>query len=543
MGTVRHVLLFAVGVTLAISGASSIALPQDAPRLAADQLPQIRNFALVGWNALINLPGSRGSGSGLPRGMNAAMAVAKTCAYVGSRNGLQDVLILDVANPRNPVVTGSVAGVHLSSSRELRAIEDLDLLVIENFRLDAGVPTDENPTNTSGAVSHLRIYNIANCQKPALRTDFNFRTSVPHEFFLWRDPKNPRRVLAYVSFITGDLPDLRVIDLSDAERGVRPKQVASFTLNPAVAEIERVNLNDPRQRFADDQFPFRAIDLSDRVDARFLFLRRFGPQPLVSQTNRFHSMTVNPEGTRIFVANLHAGFFILDSSNLADEAKARSCVPDTVTADVGTNRNPNLCLRKLNPDPNARVDWHPPYPGFTAAAVQIPGRPYVLVGDVRNGTTTCPWSWYRIVDITSEADPALVPNSDMLLSENKLESCRSGAAGDPKHLRDFSAFDVTAFRNLGFFTWHSGGLRVWDYANPSAPREVGIFVPKPVEKVQFPFRDSPDVWVWGQPILKDGLIYFIDIRNGLFTVEYRGPRRAELPRRGIYTSDMTIVQR
>src|SRR5207249_833103 len=80
---------------------------------------------------------------------------------------------------------------------------------------------------------------------------------------------------------------------------------------------------------------------------------------------------------------------------------------NTVTKDATSNRDPALCLRKLNPDPAARIDWHPPFNSVTHTAVAIPGKPYVLVGDERNGTTTCPWSWYRVIDISSEVNPKI----------------------------------------------------------------------------------------------------------------------------------------
>ena len=121
-----------------------------APRRDADKLPQVSNFALVGHASLVNPPGSRLSGEGVPRGMNAPLAIAKTCAYVGSRNGLQDPLIVDITNPRLLVVAGFIPGIPLSSSREMRAFGDLNLLVIGNFRLRKGEPTWENPTGADG---------------------------------------------------------------------------------------------------------------------------------------------------------------------------------------------------------------------------------------------------------------------------------------------------------------------------------------------------------------------------------------------------------
>ena len=39
--------------------------------------------------------------------------------------------------------------------------------------------------------------------------------AVPHEFFLWRDPAQPRRLLLYAAMWDYQQPDLHVVDLTD----------------------------------------------------------------------------------------------------------------------------------------------------------------------------------------------------------------------------------------------------------------------------------------------------------------------------------------
>ena len=34
--------------------------------------------------------------------------------------------------------------------------------------------------------------------------------------------------------------------------------------------------------------------------------------------------------------------------------------------------------------------------------------------------------------------------------------------------------------------------------------------------------------MWSFPIIKDGLIYVVDIRNGLYVLRYLGPHRSEV---------------
>jgi hypothetical protein len=63
--------------------------------------------------------------------------------------------------------------------------------------------------------------------------------------------------------------------------------------------------------------------------------------------------------------------------------------------------------------------------------------------------------------------------------------------------------------------WFGGGLRIVDIADPSAPREVGFFIPEPVGGRAAP--QSNDV------MLDDrGLVYIVDRLNGFDVLEFKG---------------------
>ena len=65
----------------------------------------------------------------------------------------------------------------------------------------------------------LQVYDISkDCTKPKLLSTYDFNARAPHEFFLWKDPKHPGRVLAYVTHAIY-APDLSVIARSRAEAG------------------------------------------------------------------------------------------------------------------------------------------------------------------------------------------------------------------------------------------------------------------------------------------------------------------------------------
>jgi hypothetical protein len=480
------------------------------------RLPQIENFQLIGYNPLPNPGGT------IARGDNGPIAISGHCLYAGSRIGRRpgtgpafgtpalppEVLIVDISNPRNPSVVGSVQTLLNATSRELRTIPDANTLIIMNFR-------EVGPD--SGTVNNYQLYDITDCRHPVLKQTISLGEDRPHEFFLWRDPREPARFLLYSSIHLGDVrePSLRVFEIMAPPTGpVSSTPVATFTLSPAVPHTEPV---DPSE-YRDDHFVFDA-----------------GGKPPI-QRNNVHSMSVSPDGKRVYVANIHGGYYILDSTRLALK---QPCTRDTVTVDATSNTDPNLCLRKLNPDPNARVDFTPPY-GWTEHSIYpVPGRPYVLVSGERNGTDTCPWSWGTILDISNERRPQIV--SRYMVPENLEANCFVGGPGDPALQREFSAHQQLVFPNLFFISWYSAGLRAWDISNPVLPLEVGVFVPKPAAQVVERYRNSPDVWMWSHPMLYDGYIYVADVNNGLYVLRYKGPRRDELPKQGLFLSNTNFL--
>lgn len=476
-----------------------------------ESLPQIEHFRVVGHNKLPN------PGDTIARGRNGPIGIAGNCLYVGNRIGRRtgtgpafgtpalppEVLIVDISNPRRPEVVSAFTTPAGATSRELRTIPDLHTLIIMNFR-------DTAPS--SSAVNNFQIYNITDCRRPVLVSTIGLGTDTPHEFFLWRDPNNSSRFLIYAS-VNNREPSLRVFEVMNPPFGsVSNVPVATFTLSPAVQEVEPVT--DPAA-FRNDHFVFAA-------------------KP-TNQANRLHSMSVSKDGKRVYMANSQAGYFILDSSRLAERLP---CTPNTVTVDATSNLDPSLCLRKINPNPTARIDRTPPFGGIHHSIYPVPGRPYAITGGERNGTTTCPWTPGQILDTTDEQNPQVI--AQYMVPENLAANCFVGGPGDPKLLREFSTHQPLIFPNLFMLSWYSAGLRAWDISIPELPMEVGVFVPEPEKQVVERFRDSPDVWVWPFPILRDGLIYIADENSGLYILNYRGARADELPDQGSFQSNQNF---
>lgn len=176
-----------------------------------DNLPQVHRLDVVGHTDL----GARG--------MYAALAVAGDTAYVGSRNDKKGVLIVDLADPARPTVVGELGppdeGLPSMSSRELRAVPDLDLLIVLNMVCGE---QQHGCAPTGGEVENFKLYDIADRRAPRLVAtlpvtgDFR-RPRSPHEFYLWRDGA---RVLLFVSAPPGP-PAFEVIDLTDPRAPVR----------------------------------------------------------------------------------------------------------------------------------------------------------------------------------------------------------------------------------------------------------------------------------------------------------------------------------
>ncbi len=150
-------------------------------------------------SASLTLVGQSSLGS---RGMNAALTLAASCAYIGSRRDAAPV-VLDISTPASPQVVGQLTSHSGSTPRELRAIPANHELVVLNYAINGGP-------------NGLDIYQwAADCRTPKLAGHYDFGRSVPHEFYLWQDPQRPARFLAFVTMFASAGNALNVIDVSN----------------------------------------------------------------------------------------------------------------------------------------------------------------------------------------------------------------------------------------------------------------------------------------------------------------------------------------
>lgn len=541
--------------------------PAERPRLQDIPKGGIgHNFRLIAHNPLIDPE------FGTARGGNGnSIGIAGNCAYISSRRNNQPILILDISDPTKPTIVGKIDAppnppLPLPKGfpgflflTDLTAVESLGLLVIQVFDL---VGSQLNPET-----NYFQLYDIKDCFNPKLVSVIKV-PSVPHEHFIWQSGGSPNRVLLFYSHLavshikaTFDpshpyfgkkgFPkppadgELRVLDLTNFRSfppvidcraeltGIAPcsKELARFSLSHFGVPLMEPKVADLPKNLPDDSvFAFNAGQGS---------------------ANTLHAVATSADGTRVFMAASNAGFYMLDSTPLA---KGEPCDRE---ADINGQVNPRACLKKLHPDPRARLDDQPPFTqSVVHSAFGVPGRPYAWVSDEtanpphRKG---CPGGWVRIVyigDKTTYGKEKIRLRGDLFprvvgtfsIPENIFHRCDEFNA---KHgLTEWSPHKATVFTNLAFVVWQSGGIRAVDISNPFAPREVGYFFPKPVDEAvraavggKVEHVKKPELNVRSFPMLKDGFIYVLDGFSGVYVLKYEGPYHEELPAKGLCTHD------
>ena len=421
--------------------------------------------------------------------MNAAIAVHDDYAYIGSRtDGGHEgqphggVMVVDVSKPSKPRLLGRPFDANPGeSSRELRVWRSQDVLIVLNTNCGVG-PTLHHCTQPS--ISNIRFYDIArrNAARPRLLSQFDVDT---HEFFLWEDPADPERALIFAGnagstcAVRGGAPScpFSVWDISGVREGETPVTMYSglypYTRYPAP------------------------------------------PEPVERPTGGLHSLTVSNDGSRAYYALLTGGFAVVDVSGFA--AGATGAQPRPIT------------------DNAARPTW--PGPG-AHSAVKLWGRDWAWVSDEVYGSATapghgCPWGWARMIDISDPQAPTV--EADYRLPENDPSTCDEW--NPPR--TSYSAHNPTLTPRIAFSTWHSGGFQAVSVRNPRQPYRLAQFTPRPLDEVMLEdprLSSDPDtgreekVVMWSYAVIQDGLIYVVDLRNGLYVLKYRGAFDKEVRR-------------
>jgi hypothetical protein len=516
--------LLALALPVAVLGDVTVAPGGGTPGTSS-------NFELVGHNALFD------------RGMNAALTIFDHYVYVGNRsdgsnscgdlNGSGPVApvltptnpdgtcthvhpgiqIVDIQDPSDPTVVGEIpAGVAVPNaagepvgvtSRELRVWPQKKLLIEMAFRCSRLLHACPRGNDTTFPFS-LKFFSLHDPVHPQLISTFvptASRVTVngqplkikPHEMYLWVDPNNPDRALLWMSFPTGsvnpDVPNLEILDISNVASGGAPVDIAEGNWNQL--------------------FPGAANPANYDFDLAL------------------HSMAPTADGKTTYLAYLRGGMLVLDTS---------SVVADTDDHFISLN---DKLLTPIANRPTWGTGSH--CPGHTAAgcseshsAVPIPGSHFELNVDEVYGSFTdpsfgWPWAWVRLIDVGDPAHPTIVGEYKIFQQTEPFKAQEDAAT---EQFTSYGSHNPTATRDVDFNAWHSGGLQAIDISEPATPSQAGWFSPTPLSSVALEdpaLSRGPDkVVMWSYPIIRDGLIYVIDIRNGLYILRYTGPHQGEI---------------
>lgn len=551
--------------------------------LIEERLHLFRNMQHIHWVVTVpsvkDVTTGKWSGGDMDgEGDGRGLGIAGNCIFVGHQNGagVKHAINIFKIQPdplrQAPVQVGEIPAMFLGNQgfddRELRSIVYKKAQGQDRYLL-----VRNGGTNTVG---RLETYTIdMNTCLPTAKSDQIDFGGQSHEFFLWQDPKNQKRLLVYMTNWTSGLPDpdrpgmktsdLTVLAVTDEVTGEplqKPVTLAGFSLEevggPPVNEKP-----DATGLFSDGRF----LDFSDNKN----LLGRAGNFQNNEQ-NRLHSLSVLDDGERAYVAGTTAGFYVLDTEALSAKTNAdfvagrAGCnVRSTIVSDNGVidaTKLPALandCIHMvINNDPGlkaflasnasaqakaqrylvlltrSRFDVYPPInatPTGTHSAIFVPNRPamvkgntkarpaYVWLSDENGG---CPLNYARMMSVESEIVPIMI--GAFAIPDNQLEECLTQSITEPNGQRRQQVaqqnHNPTIFKNLVFNTWYGHGLRVIDISAPTNPREVGYALP------------SPQGIARTYPVFKDGLIYWVDNNTGLHVAKYTGPRADELPGEG-----------
>ncbi|MFM2126182.1 MAG: hypothetical protein RL328_2633 [Acidobacteriota bacterium] len=553
--------------------------------LLEETLHLFRNMRHIHW--VLTVPSVRDvsgkwSGGDLDGGGDGrGLGIAGNCIFVGHQNGAGFKHAINIfkiqPDPEHdaPVQVGEIPAMFLGNEgfddRELRS------LVYKNAAgEDRYILVRNAGTNTIGRMETYTI-DPQTCLPTHKSDEIDFGGQ-SHEFFLWQDPKNQKRVLVYMTNWTSGLPDpdrpgmktsdLTILAVTDEVTG-EPLQKAVTLAGFDLQEVGGPPVNekaDATGLFSDGRF----LDYSDNKN----LLGRAGNFQNNEQ-NRLHSLSVLDDGERAYVAGTTAGFYILNTEFIAQHTNAelaagragcngRSTIvsPNGVIDPAKLTAVANDCIHMvINDDPGlkaflagpasaqakaerylvlltrSRFDVYPPInatPTGTHSAIFVPNRPakvkgntkgrpaYVWLSDENGG---CPLNYARIMSVESEIVPIMI--GAFAIPDNTLEECLTQAILEPNGQRRQQVaqqnHNPTVFKNLVFNTWYGHGLRVIDISLPMNPREVGYALP------------APQGIARTYPVFKDGLIYWVDNNTGLHVAKYTGPRADELPGPGTGT--------
>ncbi len=343
------------------------------------------------------------------------------------------------------------------------------------------------------------------------------------------DPASPRVVVqtevAHEKVRSNSLDlvgDLLLVAYQTSEPGLEPAGMGVYDVSDPARprKVSHFDTSGPHSRgahclwFADGRYAYlatRAADLEPRnqKDDQFFMIVDIGDPSRPTEVGRWWL-----PGTRAWDAEdppaRHPEFdtgFRLHNGNVWPERPDRAYLgyidAGAIILDVSDPAHPSMV---------SRVDYHPPFPGFTHTVLPLFDRGLLVVSDesiADHGLDYPKLVW--VMDAREETNPVIISTFPMPpVEEFKRRDGRFGA-----HNLHENKPGPTSWRSdtLIVGAYFNGGVRVHDITDPFRPEEVAYYVPAFPEGMAG--ININDVYVD-----ENGLIYAIDrFKGGLYVLE------------------------
>jgi hypothetical protein len=356
----------------------------------------------------------------LNRGANFQLTRHEECAYVGI------VGAREYQSPPQP------PGDELEGIAVIDASDPSDPELVEVMRSSVGRSQHEalevHPgreilvTQIGGLVARwIEIYDVSDCRKPVLLSRYDAGSDVFHGMRLSDDG---RTIYASDSFIGPSLGDvLHVIDISDP---ANPQLITEW--NPS----------------------------SDAGMAAF----------------GIHDLEVSADGARAYLGAVPPSSYV---GTIVTGPPSTLGGPSLVTLDTTAIQE-----RSASPELPVVAELELPNFGHTVLRAQIGGQPYLFSsGETPFGNPeNCPWAWGHVIDNSEERTPRAV--AEIKLEVNELDNCGTTTQDAAVYSIHYAGVDDETDTSTLFYTYYSGGLRVFDVRDPANPKEIAYYHPEPV---------------------------------------------------------------
>ena len=211
------------------------------------------------------------------------------------------------------------------------------------------------------------------------------------------------------------------------------------------------------------------IDVSDMSNPRLI--KRWDPlEELPSKHYGIHDLELSADGNRAYLGAVDA-----------------SSTQGALISGGPTNTGPSMVVldttevqqRRPNPELEVVSEVSVPNFGHTEQRARIGGRPYVFSSGETPivGAKNCPWAWGSVIDVGDERRPRAI--GEIKLEVNEEANCGRVGPDNAVYSIHYGGVDDPENTTKLFYTYYTGGLRVFDVRDPARPKEIAYYHPPP----------------------------------------------------------------